>query len=62
VTLYVAITKSPILEPLFRRNQYFAIKPFEFRLKVQNTPDCTIYDVTNGDIAIPFKFSLSIRG
>jgi len=55
VTLYVAKTKPPILEPLFRSNQNFAIGPFEFQLKVENTPDYTFYDVTSGDITVPFK-------
>ena len=55
VTLYVAKTKSPILEPLFRRNKKFVIGPFEFQLKVVNTPDRTFFDVNSGDITVPFK-------
>ena len=55
VTLYVEKTKSPILEPLFRRNQNFAIGPFEFELKVEKAPECTFNDVTSGDIKFLFK-------
>ena len=54
---YVAKTKSPFLESLFRRNKNFEIGPFEFWLNVENTstPDCAFYDVTSGDITVPFE-------
>ena len=66
VTYYIAKVNSHTLYPLLRRNQNFTIGYFAFRfwLEQEDTPDCTFYDISNGDITASFtiiSFDTSIE-